>query len=142
MFRAFVFASSAGLLLALSAASPAPPAGLWQNQEEGIVVRIEPCGTAFCGYAAGLLPGTPQPKRDRGHCGTLIFREFRWNESRGRWEGIMQPPELGKQLKATATFTEPSQLTIRASLGILSKTLLLHPFSGSASASCVVEVSR
>ncbi len=142
MFRTFAFASAAGILLALSAESPALPRGLWHSPEEGIVIRMEPCGTAFCGYAAGLLPGHQTAKRDKTRCGSLIFREFNWNQAKARWEGTMQPPDLNKQLKASATFAEPSQLTIRASLGILSKTLVLRPFSGSASSNCVVEVSR
>lgn len=142
MLRSLGFASSASILLAFSAESPASPNGLWHNREEGIVIRMEPCGAAFCGYAAGLLPGNRNAKRDKARCGSMIFRDFNWNPTKARWEGSMQPPDLNKQLKASATLTEPSQLTIRASLGILSKTLVLHPFSGSASASCVVEEAQ
>jgi hypothetical protein len=38
------------------------PAGLWQSSQEGLVIRIERCGSGLCGFVAGI----PASNRQRG----------------------------------------------------------------------------
>jgi uncharacterized protein (DUF2147 family) len=46
--------------------APPPPLGLWQNAEEGMVMRIEACGDAFCGVTAGVP--SEKAKGRTGNC--------------------------------------------------------------------------
>ncbi len=123
------------LLLPVAFAQPPIPAGLWVNPAEGLIVRIAPCGAGFCGYAAGTKKQNPPAN----FCGTKLFLDFIWNEKKHPWEGSLQPPEMKTPLNATATTDGKNNLTVRASIAFLSKTLTLQSFTGDQANLCALE---
>ncbi len=128
------------LLLAFAQA-PAPgpeiPAGLWRNNDEGFVLRIAPCGDAFCGFAAGAPPNAKQKPEEV--CGKQMLKDFRWNPKKSRWEGTMQPPGKGITINSTLVRNNNGGLTLNGKLLLMSKTMSLTPFTGKIGANCRIE---
>lgn len=116
------------------AAPPAIPAGLWQNQSEGFVIRIEPCGEGFCGIAAGAPKDKKQKPQDV--CGKKMLNDFVWNEKSRRWEGRMQPPGTEMKLNTTIVSDGKSFLTMKGKVLLLSKTMHFVPFNGRIGEGC------
>lgn len=114
------------------------PAGLWQNQEEGFVMRIEACGQGgFCGYAAGA-PKDKRKEKPEDACGKEMLKEFRWNEKAKRWDGTMQPPGSSMKMSASVISDGKSFLTMKGKMLLLSKTLNFVPFTGKIGEGCKV----
>lgn len=111
------------------------PVGLWQNKEEGFVIRIEACGTGFCGFAAGA-PKAKQDENPQEICGKQMLRDFVWNPKHNRWEGQMQPPKATMKLNATVTSDGKTSLVLKAKMMLVSKTLSFTPFTGQIGEGC------
>jgi len=79
----------------------ASPEGDWLVAEGTAVIRVAPCGDAYCGKIAWTPgPGTdehnPDPaKRDQSMVGTTIIIDMK-PAGNNRWEGSMYNPENGK----------------------------------------------
>ncbi|MBY0503840.1 MAG: DUF2147 domain-containing protein [Bryobacteraceae bacterium] len=118
-------------------ADPSIPAGLWRNREEGFVIRIQACGAGFCGFAAGAPPG--KEKKPQDVCGKQMLRDFVWSEKSRRWEGTMEPPGAATKLNAAISWDGKGNLTMKARLLLLSKTMSFVPFNGKIGQGCRLE---
>jgi uncharacterized protein (DUF2147 family) len=125
------------LVLGAQSAPPPMPLGLWANVEEGMILRIAPCGDGFCGTAAGLMPNRPRPPKG-AQCGARILSDFRWNARTGRWDGRMQPPDLNRGLNSSITSDGSTRLQLQARLLLMKKTLSFEPFRGTVDSTCTV----
>jgi uncharacterized protein (DUF2147 family) len=80
----------------------ADPAGDWLVADRTAVIRIAPCGEAYCGTIAWTsVPGTdehnPDPgKRNRPIVGTQILLGMKPAGRGNRWDGEIYNPENGK----------------------------------------------
>jgi uncharacterized protein (DUF2147 family) len=115
--------------------APPLPIGLWQAKDDGFVVRVEACKGGFCGVAAGAPSGGKQ----KDNCGKLIFINFVWNQSSGRWDGQMHPPNKDLTLKSQIDTDSKTFLTLHAHAGFISKSVSFKPYSGKIGASCRLE---
>lgn len=114
-----------------------PPIGLWQSTEEGLVVRIEKCGEGFCGVAAGVPPNSKHKREDV--CGKQMLNNFEWNSDKHLWTGHMQPPDANRELDADVTTDGSTQMTVRAHMMMMSKTLRFVPFKGTVTSDCEMQ---
>lgn len=117
-------------------AAPPAPVGLWRNQQEGFVIRVEQCGDDLCGFAAGAPPGGK--KRHASICGKQMLTGFKWNQDTGRWEGTMQPPDSGMKLNAEITSDGKTFLRMKGKMLFVSKTMSFVPFTGSLGEGCSI----
>jgi uncharacterized protein (DUF2147 family) len=124
------------LALTFSALAQDVPIGLWRSQDEGFVIRIEACGDALCGFAAGA---PPTKKNAAEICGKQMLREFRWNNRKKLWEGTMHPPNAGVSINASLTQPSPSELILKGRMMIMSKTMRMSRFNGVIGAGCRIE---
>jgi uncharacterized protein (DUF2147 family) len=115
----------------------AVPVGLWQQKDEGFVIRVEACGTGLCGYAAGM-PANAK-KKEGAVCGAPMLKEFRWNAGKKRWEGQMKPPDLDKSISSSITSDGTTFLTMRGQMLFLTKTMSFVPYRGKIGADCRLE---
>jgi uncharacterized protein (DUF2147 family) len=118
-------------------APPPMPLGLWANVDQGMILRIAPCGDGFCGSAAGVMKNGPRPPKEAA-CGTRILSDFRWNTRAGRWEGKMQPPDMKRALGSSITIDGSNRLLLQARVLLIKKTLSFEPFRGVVDSACVV----
>ena len=115
------------------------PVGLWQNQEEGFVIRIEACGQGgLCGFAAGASKDKKRKANPEEVCGQQMLKEFRWNEKGKRWEGTMQPPGTSMKMTAWVTSDGKSFFTMKGKVLLMSKTMNFVPFAGEIGEGCRV----
>jgi uncharacterized protein (DUF2147 family) len=125
-----------------SPAAPEVPSGLWRNTEDGMVMRIAPCGTGFCGVAVGT-PTSPGRTPPRDACGATILRDFVWRDRSRRWEGSVQPPDIARELSGQLTVAQnrdgTATMSLRARVLLLTKTMTFVPFSGRIGDNCRVE---
>jgi uncharacterized protein (DUF2147 family) len=121
----------------LSQGPPPVPTGLWQNKEEGFVMRIEACGDALCGFAAGA-PNNPK-KNEADVCGKQMLKSFSWNNKNQRWEGPMQPPNTNLKLNSSLSSDGKTYLVLKGKVLLVSKTLNFIPYTGKISAGCLLE---
>jgi uncharacterized protein (DUF2147 family) len=117
--------------------APPIPTGLWANLEEGMIVRIEPCGDGFCGAAAGVI-AKPSWQPKKGVCGQRILSDFRWNARAGRWDGRMQPPDRDRTLSSSITVDRSERLQLQARVALFRKTLSFERFAGTVDSTCAV----
>ena len=128
----------ATLLTAASVGQAPPaniPAGLWQSQEEGFVVRIEPCGKGFCGVAVGA-PKDGKHKPDET-CGKILLKDFVWDTH--KWVGKLQPPDMQRTLNSEIETDDKTYVRLRAHMMMMSKTLNFHPYSGRLGDKCQMD---
>ncbi len=115
---------SAALLLALAAPAYAAPApallGTWMTEDRQGVVRIEPCGDAYCGRVVGIsdfpkgglrdLHGTPQ-------CGLVILHDLRPGDD-GRRHGSITNPDDGKTYSTILWVAPDGDMRLRGYVGL------------------------
>lgn len=113
------------------------PAGLWENNQEGLVIRIERCGSGLCGFVTGITASDRQLEREE-ICGAQILKDLRWNANRATWEGLMLMLHGGSRQMMNSTLTSDgkSYLTVRASMGFHSRTLSFVPHKGEIGKDC------
>jgi uncharacterized protein (DUF2147 family) len=117
--------------------APPLPIGLWQEKNEGFVVRIEACNGGFCGVAAGAPPLEKKDAKDT--CGKPVFINFVWNQSSSKWDGQMRPPDNDMNLKSQIDSDGRTFLKLRVHFGIIYKNLSFAPFRGKIGVGCRVE---
>jgi uncharacterized protein (DUF2147 family) len=114
------------------------PAGLWQSKDRGFVIRIEACGTGFCGFAAAPPPGETKEKRLE-ICGKQMMKDFMWNRKSKRWEGRMQRPGTTAEMSSAITSDGKTFLTLTSKMLFMTKTMSFVPFKGTIGRGCVIE---
>ena len=93
----------------------ADPIGDWLVEDKAAVIRIEPCGPAFCGIIAwtrdtpGLDDKNPDPsKRARSVLGVEILIGMKPDGE--RWSGEVYNPENGKTYTSHMALKSPDSL--------------------------------
>lgn len=95
----------------------ADPAGNWLVKDQTAIIRIAPCGGAYCGTIAWTSqPGTdennPDPaKRDRSIVGTQILLAMK-PAAANRWDGEIYNPENGKIYQGRIILQQPDLLRV------------------------------
>ena len=110
-------------LLALFAgpALAADPSGNWLVADKTAIIRIAPCGSAYCGTIAwtsepGVDEHNPDPsKRNHPIVGTQILLGMKAAGS-DRWSGQIYNPDNGKTYSGHITLTGPNQLKVEGCL--------------------------
>lgn len=118
--------------------TPPVPAGLWQNQEEGFVIRIESCGSGLCGFAAGQ-PKNNKKKSAEEICGKPMLKDFVWSDRAKRWEGQMQPPDSNMKLNSSIQSDGKTFLVLKGKILLISKTMNFIPYTGKIGEGCRLE---
>jgi len=114
------------------------PAGLWQSKDQGFVIRIEPCGTGFCGFAAAPPPGEKKERRQE-MCGKQMMKDFTWNRESKRWEGHMLRPGTTAEMSSSIQSDGKTFLTLTGRMLFMTKTMSFVPFKGRIGRGCVIE---
>jgi uncharacterized protein (DUF2147 family) len=104
----------------------ADPAGNWLVADKTAVIRIAPCGQAYCGTIAwtsqpGADEHNPDPgKRNRPIVGTQILLGMKPAGGGGtggnRWDGEIYNPENGKTYSGHIILVSPDVLRIEGCL--------------------------
>lgn len=113
------------------------PAGLWQSEEEGFVMRIEPCGTALCGFTVGLS-ATKKTKKPM-QCGKQMLKDYQWNEKKSRWEGRMLAPDSTREADSSITSDGKTFLRLRGQVMFMSMTMSFVPYVGELREGCRID---
>ncbi len=130
----FVFATTVSVA---QRATPSIPAGVWQNKEEGFVVRVESCGGGFCGVAVGAPKnGKHKPEEI---CGKTLLKDFLWNGNSHKWVGHMQPPDMDRALNSEVETDGMTYMKVHAHILMMSKTLNFQPYTGRLGDHCELE---
>ncbi|GAA3999693.1 DUF2147 domain-containing protein [Sphingomonas humi] len=113
--RALILSLSASLALALPAAASASPLeGLWTNPKRSVVVRIAPCGPAWCGEVV-KANAREEAKAARYGVddleGETMLTGLR-TAGAGRWKGQVFVPKLGRKVASTVTMPTRNQIKV------------------------------
>ena len=101
-------------------AAAADPTGDWVVADKSAIIRVAPCGQAFCGTVAwtakpGIDENNPDPsKRAHSIVGTQILIDMK--PASNRWEGSIYNPENGKTYSGNITLREPDVLRVEGCL--------------------------
>jgi uncharacterized protein (DUF2147 family) len=119
MKKAWHVAGLAALLAGPALA--ADPTGNWLVKDQTAVIRIAPCGGAYCGTIAwtsepGLDENNPDPsKRNRPIVGTQILLAMT-PASADRWDGQIYNPQNGKTYSGHINLVSPDVLRVEGCL--------------------------
>jgi hypothetical protein len=138
--RVAMFAIQCLLITAFSTPSaaqnpPPSPLGLWRSTSDGMVMRIEACGAAFCGLAAGI-PAAKANDARAPKCNGRMLRDHTWNEKSQRYEGSLSPPGTDRSIRSSLQTDGAARLVIRARMFMISKTLEFERFRGELGEAC------
>ena len=123
--------------LALALASPAPSpssidiAGTWRLENKKALVRIGPCGEAWCGKLTKFLEPLPFRKthdtenpdptlRGRSSIGVAILSNLKRDGD--EWQGDIYDPVHGKSYRAVVRREGPETLMVKGCFAIFCKT--------------------
>ncbi len=125
---AFLLASMALLAAApASAAASSPLEGLWTNPKKSVVVRVAPCGAAWCGKVVSATA------REEAKAAKYGMDELEGEQmltglrpaGAGRWKGQVFVPKLGRKVGSTVTIASRNQMKVSGCFaGIICKTQL------------------
>jgi uncharacterized protein (DUF2147 family) len=99
----------------------ADPTGNWLVADKTAIIRVAPCGAAYCGTIAwtaepGLDEHNPDPsKRNHPIVGTQILLDMKPGRA-DRWEGKIYNPDNGKTYSGHITVVAPNQLKVEGCL--------------------------
>jgi uncharacterized protein (DUF2147 family) len=115
--RQSAFLLSALTLLAAAptaAAAASPLEGLWTNPKKSVVVRIAPCGSAWCGEVV-RASAREEAKAARYGVddleGEKMLTALR-PAGNGRWKGQVFVPKLGRKVGSTVTMPTRNQIKV------------------------------
>ena len=127
------------------AAAPTPPQGArllgeWMTEDHQGVVRIEPCGAAFCGRVVGISDFPPGGLRDihgSPQCGLIIMRDLLPGDE-DRRRGTITNPDDGRSYGAIVWVAADGDLRLRGFVGlpILGSTQHWPRFTGRVTKDC------
>ncbi|UUR07121.1 DUF2147 domain-containing protein [Sphingomonas glaciei] len=118
-------AAAATLAIPAPALAASPIEGLWTNPKKSVVVRVAPCGPAWCGEvikanareeAKAVKYGMDELEGERMLSG---LRPAGAN----RWKGQVYVPKLGRKVGSTVTIASRNQMKVSGCfMGIVCKT--------------------
>ncbi|WP_338502412.1 DUF2147 domain-containing protein [Sphingomonas kaistensis] len=124
--RALILSLFASLMLALPAAASASPLeGLWTNPKRSVVVRVAPCGNAWCGK---VVSATAREEAKAARYGVDELEGEQMLSSlrpagANRWKGQVFVPKLGRKVGSTVTMTSRTQMKVSGCfMGVVCKT--------------------
>lgn len=139
MLRHFVLVMTIAVLVnAPGIAAPSIPSGLWQNNAEHSVMRIEACGGGFCGSWAGAPQSAAQGKPEPA-CGLQMLRDFHWSDKSTMWEGFMRPPDSTRWMSSSVVSDGQRSLTLRVHWGLFYRTMSFTRYHGKVGEGCQLE---
>jgi uncharacterized protein (DUF2147 family) len=113
------------LLAAPAAAAPSPIEGLWTNAKKSVVVRIAPCGAAWCGKVVSANAREEAKAAKYGVEdleGEQMLTGLRPSGA-GRWKGQVYVPKLGRKVGSTVTMPSRNQIKVSGCFaGIICRT--------------------
>ena len=89
--------------------------GTWKNRPNTLLVRIAPCGDAFCGTVLAAADTAKESVRKAGTpnlVGTQVLTGLR-RASGGAYSGRIFNPNLNVHASATITLVNPTVLLVR-----------------------------
>jgi uncharacterized protein (DUF2147 family) len=104
--------------------------GVWLNQKEDGLIRIERVGAHYRGTIVGAPEGTRKDPnvrdvmnqdpelRDRKLVGLVMMGGYTFDAKASWLGGWIYDPDVGKQYKAKMTLTGPDTLEIRGYIGV------------------------
>ena len=114
-----IFASLALILLAatvpVTAAAQAALEGEWRNPKGNVVVKLAPCGDAWCGTVVDATEKAKATARKGGTpnlIGTRILSDLR-AEGDGRFKGKVFDPKRNIRAPATIKLLGPNAIEVR-----------------------------
>jgi uncharacterized protein (DUF2147 family) len=129
-----------GVLASHQAVAAEPLLGAWMTEDRRGVVRIEPCGAAFCGRVVGISDFPPGGLRDlhgARQCGLVIIHDLKPGEA-GRLHGSITNPDDGRSYGAIVWVAEDGDMRLRGYVGlpILGSTQHWPKFGGTLTPDC------
>ena len=128
--RHLTFLASALALLATAptaAAAQSPLEGLWTNPKKSVVVRVAPCGPAWCGKVVSAT-AREEAKAARYGVDELEGEQMLTGlrpSGANRWKGQVFVPKLGRKVSSTVTMATRNQMKVSGCFaGIICKTQL------------------
>ena len=108
--------------------------GDWANASNTVVVRIEPCADALCGYVSWASQSAQDDASRAGTArlvGTQLMRKF-VRTGPDRWRGFLFVPDMRRTTRAKLIMEEADQLeVIGCELGgLICKKQIWHRASG------------
>ncbi len=122
-----ILSLAAALTLALPAPALAasPLEGLWTNPKRSVVVRIAPCGPAWCGKVVSAT-AREEAKAARYGMDELEGEQMLTGlrpAGSGRWKGQVFVPKLGRKVGSTVTIASRNQMKVSGCVaGLFCKT--------------------
>ena len=123
---AFLLASMALLAAApATAAAASPLEGLWTNPKRSVVVRVAPCGPAWCGKVVSATA------REEAKAAKYGMDELEGEQmltglrpaGANKWKGQVFVPKLGRKVGSTVTMTGRNQMKVSGCfMGVVCKT--------------------
>lgn len=114
--------------LALVAATPAaaksPIEGLWTNAKKSVVVRIAPCGAAFCGKVV-QASAREEAKAARHGMDQLEGEQLLTGlrpAGAGKWKGQVYVPKLRSKVGSTVTMSGDRMKVSGCFAGLICRT--------------------
>ena len=102
------------LLAATPAAAQSPIEGLWANPKKSVVVRIAPCGSAWCGKVVRASP-KQQAKAARYGVDDLEGEQMLTGlrpAGPGRWKGQVYVPKVRSNVGSTVTMQSRDRMSV------------------------------
>lgn len=110
---------------------PAPPTGVWADEQGETQVEFYRCGEQLCGRIVQLLHPTdaegkpktdahnPDPKRRaQPHVGLTIIQDLRYNADDNRWDGgQIYDPDNGRTYSCYVRAVGPDVLEVKGYIG-------------------------
>ncbi len=94
--------------------------GMWMTEDRQGVVRIEPCGDAYCGRVVGISDFPPGGLRDLHgvpQCGLVIVHGLRPTDT-GKRHGTITNPDDGRTYDAIMWVAPDGDLRLRGYIGL------------------------
>ena len=108
-----------------SAAAASPLEGLWTNPKKSVVVRVAPCGSAWCGKVVSATA------REEAKAAKYGMDELEGEQmlsglrpaGTNKWKGQVFVPKLGRKVGSTVTMASRTQMKVSGCfMGIVCKT--------------------
>ena len=114
-------------LVPTAAAASSPIEGLWTNHKKSVVVRIAPCGVAWCGKVVSAT-AHEEAKAARYGMDELEGEQMLTAlkpVGASRWKGQVYVPKLRRKVGSTVTMPSHNQIKVSGCFaGIICKTQL------------------
>ena len=114
--------------------------GAFMTEDRQGVVRLEPCGDAYCGRVIGISDFPPGGLRDNHgvpQCQLVILHDLRRGED-GRWHGTITNPDDGRTYNAIVWVAPDGDMRLRGYVGLplFGSTQHWPRFTGKVSRDC------